>query len=142
MTFIPSLHAAGANDKITLGIIGPGGMGMNHLRAFSGYKDVEIAYVCDPDEKRRQVAAEEVQKKSGNAPKSVKDMRRVFEDKAVDAVVIATPDHWHVPAALLALEAGKHVYVEKPCSHNIREGRLLVEAARRSRRIVQVRSEE
>ena len=65
-------------------------------------------------------------------------MRRLFEDKALDAVVIATPDHWHVPAALLALQAGKHVYVEKPCSHNIREGRLLVETAQRSGRVVQV----
>jgi predicted dehydrogenase len=65
-------------------------------------------------------------------------MRRVFEDPAVDAVMIATPDHWHVPAALLALDAGKHVYLEKPCSHNVREGRLLVEAAQRTKRIVQI----
>src|ERR1041385_2896609 len=116
--FAPSLHAVGANDKVVLGIIGPGGMGMNHLRAFSGCKDVEIAYVCDADEKRRQTAAAEVEKRAGKVPKAEKDMRRVLEDKAVEAVVIATPDHWHVPAALLALQAGKHVYVEKPCSHN------------------------
>jgi predicted dehydrogenase len=134
----PSLHAAGANDKLIIGLIGPGGMGSNHLRAFAGYKEVEVAYVCDPDEDRRKAAGREVEKSAGKAPQSVKDMRRVFEDKAVDAVVIATPDHWHVPASLLALEAGKHVYVEKPCSHNIREGRLLVEAARRAKRIVQV----
>ena len=64
-------------------------------------------------------------------------MRRVFEDKAVDAVIIATPDHWHAPATILACEAGKHVYVEKPCSHNLREGRLMIEAARRHNRVVQ-----
>lgn len=138
VTIAPSLHAAQANDKIRIGLIGPGGMGLNHLRGFAGYMDVEVAYVCDPDENRRRAAASEVEKSSGKAPKSVKDMRRVFEDKAVDAVVIATPDHWHVPAALLALDAGKHVYVEKPCSHNVREGRLLVAAARRAKRIVQV----
>ena len=137
-TLAPTFSGFGANDKLILAVIGPGGMGMNHVRAFSGYKDVEIAYVCDPDEQRRDAAANEVEKRCGKAPKAVKDMRRVLEDKAVEAVVIATPDHWHVPAALLALEAGKHVYVEKPCSHNIREGRLLVDAARQTRRVVQV----
>src|SRR5437773_685636 len=134
----PSLHAAGPNDKFIIGLIGPGGMGSNHLRACAGYKEVDVAYVCDPDENRRNAAAREVEKSTGKAPQSVKDMRRVFEDKAVDAVVIATPDHWHVPASLLALDAGKHVYVEKPCSHNLREGRLLVDAARRAKRIVQI----
>src|SRR5262245_59731378 len=134
----PSLHAAGAANKVVLAIVGPGGMGMNHLRAFAPNKEVEIAYVCDPDEKRREAAAREAGTRSGKTPKAVKDMRRVFEDKSVDAVVIATPDHWHAPAAILALDVGKHVYVEKPCAHNLREGRLLVEAARRARRVVQV----
>ena len=135
---VASLHAFGANDKIIIGIIGPGGMGMNHLRAVCAYKDVEIGYVCDPDEQRRTAAANEVEKRSGKAPKTVKDFRQALEEKSLDAVVIATPDHWHVPASLLALQAGKHVYVEKPCSHNIREGRLLVDAAKRSGRVVQV----
>ena len=63
-------------------------------------------------------------------------MRRIFEDKDVDAVWIATPDHWHAPATILACDAGKHVYVEKPASHNLREGRLMVEAARRNKRVV------
>lgn len=138
VTIAPSLQAADANNKIILGLIGPGGMGMNHLRALVTYKDVEVAYVCDPDANRRDAAAKLVEKGSGKAPESVKDMREVYDDKAVDAVFIATPDHWHVPASLLALQAGKHVYVEKPCSHNIREGRLLVEAAKRARRIVQI----
>jgi predicted dehydrogenase len=134
----PSLRAAGAAHKVVLGVIGPGGMGMNHLRAFAANQEVEIAYVCDVDEKRLNAAAEQAGKSSGKTPKAVQDMRRVFEDKAVDAVVIATPDHWHAPASILALDAGKHVYVEKPCSHNVREGRLLVEAARRAKRVVQV----
>ena len=134
----PAVGAAASNAKIVLGIIGPGGMGMNHLRTFAGYDDVAIARVCDPDAARLARAAAETEKLTGKAPRADKDMRRIFEDKAVDAVVIATPDHWHVPASLLALEAGKHVYVEKPCSHNVREGRMLVEAARRAGRIVQI----
>ena len=76
--------------------------------------------------------------KLGIAPsRAIADLRRILDDKSVDAVIVATPDHWHAPASILACEAGKHVYVEKPCSHNIREGRLLVEAARRNRRLVQ-----
>ncbi len=134
----PAVGAAAADAKIVLGIIGPGGMGTNHLRAFAGYDDVAIAHVCDPDAGRLARAAGETEKLTGKAPRADKDMRRMYEDKAVDAVVIAAPDHWHVPASLLALEAGKHVYVEKPCSHNVREGRMLVEAARRAGRIVQI----
>src|SRR5687768_11939123 len=134
----PSLRATDANNKIVLGIIGPGGMGMNHLRSLVTYKDVEVAYVCDADENRTNQAASAVEKSSGKRPQTAKDMRRIFEDKEVDAVFIATPDHWHSPASIIAVDAGKHVYVEKPVSHNIREGRLLVEAARRNKRVVQV----
>jgi predicted dehydrogenase len=121
-----------------LGLIGPGGMGTNHLRRLAGRKDAEVAYVCDPDRNRLANAVKETASRSGKEPKAVADMRRVFDDKAVDAVVIATPDHWHAPAAILALDAGKHIYVEKPCCHNIREGRLMIEAARRSGKLVQV----
>lgn len=134
----PSLQAAEAAATIVVGVIGPGGMGMGHVRELSRADGVAIAYVCDPDENHCNRAATAVETQTGKAPKAVKDMRQVFEDKAVDAVVIATPDHWHTPAALLALDAGKHVYVEKPVSHNVREGRLLVEAARRTNRVVQV----
>lgn len=128
----------GVDDKIVLGIIGPGGMGMNLLKSFAAQKDVGIAYVCDPDAGRMNQAAQTVEEITGRRPQTVKDLRRVLEDKSVDAVVIATPDHWHAPATILACDAGKHVYVEKPCSHNIREGRLMLEAARRHKRVVQV----
>ncbi len=131
-------RAAGANDRVVLGMIGPGGHGSGLLASFAAQKDVEVAYVCDVDSNRMDAAARAVEKATGRAPKAVKDMRRIFDDAAVDAVVIATPDHWHAPATLLACAAGKHVYVEKPCAHNIREGRLMVEAARRSNRVVQV----
>jgi predicted dehydrogenase len=111
---------------------------MNHTRLLAARKDVELAYVCDIDQKRLANAAKTVESASGNTPKAVKDMRQVFDDKRVDAVFIATPDHWHAPAAILALDAGKHVYVEKPCCHNIREGRLMIEAATRSGKRLQV----
>ena len=94
---------------------------------------VQIAYVCDVDDAR---AAKAKQKLS--APEGVSDMRKIFDDKAVDMVVVAVPDHWHAPAAVAACAAGKHVYSEKPCSHNIREGRLMVEAARKHKRVMQI----
>lgn len=131
-------RAAGANERIVLGVIGPGGQGSSLLSSFAAQKDTEVAYVCDVDSNRTSAAAQAVEKATGKAPKSVKDMRAIFDDRAVDAVIIATPDHWHAPATILACDAGKHVYVEKPCSHNIREGRLMVEAARRNNRVVQV----
>jgi predicted dehydrogenase len=129
---------AGTGDPLVLGVIGPGGMGMNHTRALASRKDVKIAYVCDVDSTRLETAAKEVETRSGAAPKMLKDMRQVFDDRSVDAVFIATPDHWHAPAAVLALDAGKHVYVEKPCCHNLREGRAMVEAVRRSGKLLQV----
>jgi len=132
-----STHAADG-QKITLGVIGPGGMGSNHLKLLSARKDVEIAYVCDVDAVKVASAAKIVETGMGQAPKAVKDMRAIFDDKKVDAVFIATPDHWHAPATLLALDAGKHVYVEKPCSHNIREGRLMIEAQKKTGKVLQV----
>ena len=135
---VTSPRAYGANDRLKVGVIGPGGMGSNHVKLLSENAKVDLAWVCDVDENRREKAAETVQKLSGRAPKAVKDLREVLDDKTVDAVWIATPDHWHGPATILACDAGKHVYVEKPCSHNIREGRLMIEAARRNNRTVQV----
>jgi predicted dehydrogenase len=126
-------RAAGANERITVGLIGCGGRGSGLGRSFRGQKDVHLAYVCDPDRSRLRQAA-----KALGADHGVTDLRKILDDKAVDAVIIATPDHWHAPAAVLACRAGKHVYVEKPCSHNIREGRLMVRAAREHKRVVQV----
>ncbi len=127
----PNLKAYQANDKLIAALIGSGGQGPGVAGGVKGAGNVEIAYACDPDEGRARTAT----KNLGGKP--VSDLRRILDDKSVDAVVVATPDHWHAPAAILALDAGKHVYVEKPCSHNLREGRLLVEAARRNKRVVQ-----
>jgi predicted dehydrogenase len=130
-------RGAAAAETITLGAIGCGGQGTSLIKKFAALDGVEIAYVCDPDEARAGAAAEAVGKVAGKTPRVVTDLRRVLDDRSVDAVTVATPDHWHAPATILACDAGKHVYVEKPCAHNFREGRLMVEAARRTKRIVQ-----
>ena len=133
-----SKAAAQASQRIVVGVIGTGGMGGNHLANLAGRKDVDVAYVCDVDEIRLAKAAKTAEQASGKIPKAAKDLRAVLDDKKVDAVFIATPDHWHAPAAILALDAGKHVYVEKPCCHNIREGRLMADAVSRSGKKLQV----
>jgi predicted dehydrogenase len=129
-----AVGATGAGDRLVVGLIGCGGRGVHDAGLFRGRANVEVAYVCDVDEARRGRAARGL---GVDPPRAVADLRRVLDDRSVDAVIVATPDHWHAPAAILACDAGKHVYVEKPCSHNIREGRLLVEAARRGGRLVQ-----
>jgi predicted dehydrogenase len=128
-----SQAAPSAAETVRLALIGCGGRGRGLAGSFAGLANVEFAYVCDPDTGRAGSTAASL----GGKPQAVKDLRRVLDDKSIDAVIVATPDHWHTPAALLAIEAGKHVYVEKPCSHNLREGRLLVDLARRNKRLVQ-----
>jgi predicted dehydrogenase len=127
-----------ADRRVTVGLIGAGGMGANHLRLLAARPDVEVAFVCDVDGDRLAEGAALVEKASGKAPEAVKDLRRVLDDRRVEAVWVATPDHWHAPAAILALDAGKHVYVEKPCCHNVREGGLMAEAVKRSGKHLQV----
>ncbi len=127
-------RAAGANERVQVGLIGCGGRGSYLADEFSKVENVEIASVADPDANRLNSALKTY---SRSGAKGTKDFREMLQDRSIDAVIVATPDHWHAPAAILACDAGKHVYVEKPCSHNIREGRLLVDAARRNNRIVQ-----
>jgi predicted dehydrogenase len=126
--------AKGPNEKLVVGLIGCGGRGTHDAKLFQGTPNVELAYVCDVDEARRYAAAEKLGIDLGRA---VPDLRQILDDKSIDAVIVATPDHWHSPASILACDAGKHVYVEKPISHNIRESRLLVETAERNRALVQ-----
>jgi predicted dehydrogenase len=129
----------GANDKIIVGIMGTGGRGTEHAVSFAQQAGVEVAYVCDVDKRRADKAAGAVAGKvKAKTPKAVQDYRHILDDQAVDALVIATCNHWHAPAAILACAAGKHVYVEKPCSHNPHEGELMVEAARKYKRHVQM----
>lgn len=134
-------NIAGANDRIILGAIGLRGRGKGLLNSFSKmFADgVAVKTVCDVDssflDERAQLAADN---QEGNKPGLESDMRTVFDDQEIDAVVIATPNHWHALATIWACQAGKHVYVEKPSSHNVWEGRKMVEAARKYDRIVQV----
>jgi len=131
-TALSASRVLGANDKIRIGSIGLGGRGMGSAAWFAKIPGVEIAYVCDVDSK----VIERAQKVYPTA-KATTDLRKVIEDPEIDAVVISTCNHWHVLAAVWACQAGKDVYVEKPISHNIWEGRKLVEAARKYGRIVQ-----
>ena len=135
-TAMASRETAGGEKsaKINVGLIGCGGRGTDVAEKMSQVPGVSIRYVCDPNNKRLAHAANKL---AVDEVRAVADMRRMLDDETVDAVLVATPDHWHAPAAILACDAGKHVYVEKPCSHNIREGRLLVDAARRNQRVVQ-----
>jgi predicted dehydrogenase len=130
--------AAAGPDKLTVALVGCGGMGRNHLNLLSKHKQLTIAYVCDVDETRLAAAAKVASDAGHASVKAEKDLRKVLADKNVQAVWMATPDHWHAPGAILAADAGKHVYVEKPCSHNVREGRLMIEAAKRNKVHIQV----
>lgn len=114
------------------------GRGMDHVQGYSQVANVEIAAVCDVDERRVAAGIKKVEEKTGRAPKGVRDFRTLLEDPSIDAVSIALPNFWHAPATILACAAGKHVYVEKPGSHNAAEGELMVAAARRHQRKVQM----
>jgi predicted dehydrogenase len=142
--FIPTLAAAaagkfatGANERLNVAIIGVRGRGRALAGVFAKLPDANIEVLVDVDERVIGAAADVIEKAGKKRPRALSDMRRVFDDKNIDAVVIATPDHWHTPAALMACDAGKDVYLEKPCSHNLREGKLLVDTVRRTKRIVQ-----
>ena len=116
---------------------GINGRGREHVKHLSGLKNVEIAYLADPDSRLFAMSSETVKRHSGTAPRCVQDLRKALDDKDLDAVSIAAPNHWHTLLAIWACQAGKDVYVEKPCSHTVLEGRRLVEAARKYDRIVQ-----
>jgi predicted dehydrogenase len=126
------------NEKLGVAVVGIGGRGTgSHLSFFSGRDDVEVLWLVDPDEKRGNAPVASVTKKQGRAPKFTRDMREAFADPAVDIVSIATPHHWHSLAAIWAMQAGKDVYVEKPVSHNVSEGRRCIEVARKYNKICQ-----
>ena len=124
----------GANDRIRLGFIGLGNRGDQVLDAFLGHKDAEVVAVCDLWQPYLDFAAQKI----GNNPKQFKDYRKLLEMKDIDAVVISTPDHWHALQTIHACEAGKDVYVEKPLSLCVAEGRRMVRAAGRYNRVTQV----
>jgi predicted dehydrogenase len=126
------------NNRINLAVMGVRGRGRDLIRGFSSFEDVEITHVCDIDDSVVPAALQAVNARQKNRPQVERDIRRVLQDKNLTAVAIAAPDHWHALATIWACEAGKHVYVEKPCSHNTVEGRRMVDVARQQNRVVQV----
>ena len=129
------------NTKVLVGIMGTNSRGMFLAKGFAKLPNVEVAYICDPDATVLAKTIDEIAKITGKKPVGFADIRKMLEKKDFDAVAIAAPDHWHTPAAIMALQAGKHVYVEKPCSHNPREGEMLVEATEKYKRLVQMGSQ-
>ncbi len=133
----------GANDRVNVAVIGIHGMGQSHIKEYHNLKNVEVAALCDVDE---NLFAERIKNhftdKNLKEPKIYTDLRKLYEDKDIDAVSITTPNHWHTLAAIWAIQAGKHVSVEKPCCHNIYEGQKLVEAAQKYDVIVQDGAEQ
>ncbi|HWE96379.1 MAG TPA: Gfo/Idh/MocA family oxidoreductase [Tepidisphaeraceae bacterium] len=125
--------AGGPSERLNVAVIGVNGRGRDHAKAYAARGDCVLSHICDADEKVGRAFAEGFEGK----PKFVQDLRRIFDDKSVDVVSIATPNHWHSLAAIWAMQAGKNVYVEKPVSHNISEGRRMVQTSRKYNRICQ-----
>jgi predicted dehydrogenase len=133
----------GANDRLNFAVIGLNGRAYAHLSSLKANKSAaRISHVCDVDKNILQKFAASAQREMGETPAADTDFRRILQQKDVDAITIATPDHWHTPMALAGLQAGKHVYVEKPCSHNPAEGAMLVEAQQKYGKLVQMGTQQ
>jgi predicted dehydrogenase len=132
-TALSASRVMGANERVTLGLVGCGGRGRQVMRGMLQAPNTILAATCDVYDTNAQRAAKEL---TGGQAKTLRDFRRLLEIKEVDAIQVSTPDHWHANVAVLSLEAGKHVYTEKPFALTIREGRAMVEAARRTQRIL------
>ena len=115
----------GSNDRVRVAVAGVNGRGRSHLTGFASMNNVEVAYIVDPDSRLFDSRSKMVEERGGNTPECVQDVRQALDDKNLDAVSIVTPNHWHTLTDVWACQAGKDVYVEKPCSHNIFEGRKL-----------------
>jgi len=133
-----AMSQSSPNDRIAAAVIGVRGRGRGLLRDFAACEDVEIRYVCDVDENVLRERTEEVANQTGKTPRQIGDFRKALDDDSVNVVVLGTPDHWHAIPTILACQAGKDVYVEKPDGHNILEGKTMVEAMRKHGRVVQL----
>jgi len=136
---MPAVFAQGSpNKRVVIAVMGVNGRGNHMAKLFAKMPDCEVAYICDVDERAMNKTINDVGNIQTRKPTARKDFRKALEDKGVDALFIAAPDHWHAPAAIIGCSMGKHVYVEKPLSHNPNEGELLIKAARKYNRIVQM----
>jgi len=131
-------RSIGPNDTLRVAVIGTNGRGLAHVECLTNLPGVELVYICDVDDRAIATGVKTALKWQKTEPKGLKDFRKALEDKSLDAVTIATPDHWHAPMAILALAAGKHVYLEKPCSQNPYEGELLIRAVGKYQRVLQM----
>jgi predicted dehydrogenase len=129
---------ARANDKINVAVMGVNSRGSALARSFARLENVEVIFICDVDSKAEAVCSDALEKLKVKRPAAMPDFRKALENKDLDVLVIAAPDHWHAPAAILASQAGKHVYLEKPCSHNPTEGEMLVAAVNKYRNVMQM----
>ena len=133
----------GSNERLNFAVIGLNGRAYAHLSSLKANQDAaHISHVCDVESNILAKFAAETRKMMGYDAATEKDFRKILERKDIDAITIATPDHWHAPMAILGLQAGKHVYVEKPCSHNPGEGALLVEAQKKYGKVVQMGTQQ
>ncbi len=133
----PASRVLGANDDIRIAVVGVGGQGGNHMKYFHGCKGARLVAICDADCEHLEKKAASFEKDQGVKLKTYTDPRELLEDKSIDAITSATPNHWHSLVTIWACQAGKDVYIEKPVSHNVWEGRKMIEAARKYNRIVQ-----
>ncbi len=127
----------GANDRVRVAVCGVHGRGMDHVAGFHGLKNAEVAALCDVDENILAQRLAEIDKKGIPKPRTFVDVRKLLDDKSIDAISVATPNHWHALMGIWACQAGKDAYIEKPCCHNLWEGKQLVRAAEKYNRIVQ-----
>jgi len=141
-TAAASMRAQGADDRVRVGVIGTGRQGRSVMNAHLRLDDVDIVAVCDVYAPNLEEGAKLVMERRGIMPRKVTDFRHILDDREIDAVIVATPDHWHALQTVMACQAGKDVYVEKPTSVAIAEGRKMVEAARKYKRIVQVGTQQ
>ena len=128
---------ASPNDTVRMGVVGCGGRGQSHVTAWSSMPNVEIVALCDVDQSHIDAKLKYLEGKNARKPATYVDIRKLLEDKNIDAISIASPNHWHTLQTIWAVQAGKDVYVEKPCTHNIFESQQIVAAARKYNRIVQ-----
>ena len=130
------------SDTLRVAVMGVNGRGAVHAKTLAGLANVQVSHVCDVDSKALAACMKDMGATQSASAKAMTDIRRVLDDKSVDAISIAAPDHWHAPAALLAMQAGKHVYVEKPCGHNVHEGDLLVQMQQKTGKVVQMGTQQ
>lgn len=132
----------GANERLVIGVAGVKSRGRALIEGASKVPNTTIKYICDVDSREEATSAALVSKVNNNTPSFFVDIRKMLEQKDMDVLMIATPDHWHAPMTLMGLQAGKHVYVEKPCGHNAREGELLIEAQKKYGKVVQMGNQQ